>query len=278
VDDLIIIATYEIIVETMRHLGHQSHCLARATDGDVLLVAVVAARYFQNNHERALCVLKGMRYITAPLSTSRFSRRLHKLADWLELLLEAIGAIYAQEDVFIIDSLPVPVCQRVRAFRCRKLNARHPHGRCYFHRCAAKKWNFFGWRLHLVVTPAGVPVAFQLLPAAWPDLTPIYELTVGLRHRASVYGDKAYICALVKRSLRPTTRRQGVDLVALHKKNMRPNSLAERAGLRAYRHLIETANAQLESMGIQRLHARTNAGLAIKVLASLLALAVTNMN
>jgi len=275
-----IIAAYCIIEDTMRQLGHRSHYHARVSDAEVLTVAVLAAMYFQNNHERALCVLRGMRYIPQPLSTSRFSRRLHALADLLAYLVDLVGDLFAGGDVFIIDSMPVPVCQRVRAFRCRKIAAAAAPGRHYFGYCAAKKQKFFGWRLHLVCTPEGVPVRFSLLPAAWHDLTPIYELTHGLAKGAKVYGDKGYLSALVKRSLRPTVsreRRDGVHLIAWHKANMPPNSFEERRGLAEYRHRIETVNSQLANMGVQRLHARTNAGIALKMLASLLALACINL-
>jgi len=42
--------------------------------------------------------------------------------------------------------------------------------------------------------------------------------------------------------------------------------------------MIETVNSQLEKMGLQRLHTRTNEGFALKVLASLVALTFTNAN
>src|SRR4051812_42749333 len=202
-DDIKIITAYCIIEDTMRQLGHRSHYHAQVSDAEVLTVAVVSSMCFHNNHERALFVMKGMGYITKPLSTSRFSRRLHALAEWLQHITEWVGQLFAQGDVFIIDSMPVPVCKRVRAWRCRKLNAHHSSGRHYFGRCAAKKWLFYGWRLHLICTPAGVPVRFQLLPGAWHDLTPIYELTYGLPNGARVYADKGYVSALVKRTLRP---------------------------------------------------------------------------
>jgi len=35
-------------------------------------------------------------------------------------------------------------------------------------------------------------------------------------------------------------------------------------------------NSQLEAMGVQQLHARTNAGIALKLLAALFALTVAN--
>src|SRR5204863_2530929 len=124
--------------------------------------------YFQNHHERALFVMKGMRYITKPLSISRFSRRVHALAQWLEYITELMGHLFSQGEAFIIDSIPVPVCQSVRAYRCRKLHG--SHSRAYLGRCAAKKWSFFGWRLHLICTPDRIPVRFQMLPASLHDL------------------------------------------------------------------------------------------------------------
>lgn len=39
--------------------------------------------------------------------------------------------------------------------------------------------------------------------------------------------------------------------------------------------MIETVNSQLGKMGVQRIHARTNTGFALKVLASLIALIFT---
>lgn len=276
-DDIRIITAFCIIEDTMLKLEHKSHSLAQVTDAEVLLVAVVSAMYFQNHHERALFVMKGMHYISKPLSISRFSRRLHSLAMWLEYIVELVGQLFCQGEAFIIDSLPVPVCNSVRAYRCRKLSG--PHSRAYLGRCAAKKWNFFGWRLHLICTPHRVPVRFQMLPASFHDLTPIYELTFGLPDGASVYADKGYISAPTKRALRPTARRpHGVKLVALHRKGMKENTFEEWCGMKLYpRQSVESANSQLVSMGIQHLHARTDQGIAIKVLASLLALACTNI-
>jgi hypothetical protein len=98
---------------------------------------------------------------------SRFNRRLHKLADWFELILVVLTELHLKGDIFIIDSMPVPVCRRVRASRCKKVR-----GREYCGYCAAKREKIFGWRLHLIVNPQGVPVSFTMLPAGFHDLTP----------------------------------------------------------------------------------------------------------
>ena len=278
-DDIKIITVYVIIADILSGLGHQSHQLAQVSDAEILTIAVVSAMYFQNHHQQTLFVMRGLRYITRSISTSRFSRRLHALAQLLEYIVGAVGQLFAQGEVFIIDSLPLPVCKSVRATRCRKINGSLPCARAYFGKCAAKRWAFFGWRLHLICTPQGVPVTFQMLPASWHDLSPIYELTMELPTASCVYADKGYISSLVKRTLRPapSRHREGVYLVAWHKKSMQPNTFEEWCGLKRYRHLIETALSQLVSMGIQRLHARTNQGFSIKVLASLLALTCTNL-
>ncbi len=159
-DDSFIIAAYSIIADTLQSLGHESHPLATVSDPEVLTIAVVAAKYFQNHQERALSVMIGSGHVPR-LSVSRYNRRLHALAAWLEGLLGLLSKLFNRGEVFIIDSLPVPVCRRVRARRCKKVK-----GKAFCSYCAAKKEKFFGWRLHLVCTPAGVPVSFALLEAS----------------------------------------------------------------------------------------------------------------
>ena len=273
-NDALIVPIYVVIDETMKQLDHQSHRLAALSDAEVLTVAVVAAHACGNHQARALDLLYYMGYLTTRLSPSRFNRRLHALAAWLPLLVETVGAgvVQAQAAIcdFVIDSLPVPVCRRVRARRCGKVR-----GRAYCGYCAAKQEKFFGWRLHLVCTTDGVPVASVLLPASFHDLSPIHELLYGLPPGAYVYAAKAYNSADDEASILAAT---GVQLVPLRKDNMVPNTWAERCGLRAFRTTIETVNSQCEAMGLQRLRARTNAGFELKVQASVLALACANLD
>lgn len=266
-DEDLIVTAYVVIADTLAAAGHASHRLAGVTDAEVLTVAVVAAACFQNHHAVALAVMhKG--YLGGHLSASRFNRRLHALGDWLGLILELLGELFAAGEAFLLDSLPLPVCRRVRARRCRKVR-----GRAYCGYCAAKREKFFGWRLHLATTPAGVPVAFSLLPGGLHDLTPVHELTFGLPAGAGAYGDKAFNSKDDEASILAET---GVRLVPIRKANMRPNTWADKLALRELRPRIEATNSQLEAMGIQRLRARTNAGFGIKVHASLLALTLTN--
>lgn len=268
-NDTIIVTVYVLLDDLMKHLDHHDHCLAQVGDSQVLTVAVVAAKYFHNNHERALWVMVEMGYLSGRLSTSRFNRRLHQLADWLELALSVLGELFASGEVYILDSMPLPVCKRARARRCRKVR-----GRAYCGYCVAKREKFFGYRLHLICTPDGLPVSFTALPAAFHDLTPIHELVYVLPPGASVLTDKGYNSADDEATILAETQ---VRLIPIRRRNMQPNSWDEEMDLRRYRKSLETVNSQLEKMGVQHLHARSRPGFDIKVHASLLALACTNL-
>lgn len=269
-DDSFIITSYSIIADTMTGVGHESHPLAKVSDPEILTVAVVAAKYFRNHQERALCLMVRLGYIRA-LSISRYNRRLHALASWFEGTLVLLGELFAKGEAFIIDSLPLPVVKRVRARRCKKVR-----GKAFCGYCAAKQEKFFGWRLHMVCTPAGIPVSFTLLEASHHDLTPLHELCYVLPEGSCVYGDKGYNSGDDERSLLKETK---VKLVPARRKNMtEQNTLSELFALQRYRKGIETLNSQLEGMGIQHLKARTNQGFFIKVNASLFALICTNLD
>lgn len=267
-NDTYIVTAYSVIEDLLKAYGYQDDPRATVSAAEVLIVAVVAAKYFQNHHERALCILVKLGDIP-PLSVSRFNRRLHALRDWLSGIVSLLGELFATGAAFIIDSMPLPVCKRVRARRCKKVR-----GKPYCGYCAAKREKFFGWRLHLICTADGVPVSFEMLPASEHDLTPIHELTVNLPAGASVFGDKGYISADDARTIFEET---GVRLVSIRRHNMAPNTWADDFDLRLYRKRIETVYSQMEAMGIQRLHARTNFGFDLKAWATLLALAFTNI-
>lgn len=267
-NDAYIVTTYCVIDDILKAYGYQDDCRAQGSAAEILTVAVVAAKYLQNHHERTLYILSQLGYI-GRLSVSRFNRRLHALYEWLHNIVVVLGELYAQGEVFIIDSMPLPVCKRVRARRCKKVR-----GRAFCGYCAAKHEKFFGWRLHLICTEEGIPVAFDLLPASYHDLTAVHELAFGLPAGAALFGDKGFISAEDAKSLLADT---GVRLVTPKRKNMAPNSWADDYDLALYRKRIESVYSQMEAMGVQRLHARTNLGFDLKAFASVLALAFSNI-
>ncbi len=264
--DATFIITVFVVLDSMRQtfLGPQKD-KPQMTPAEVLTVAVVTARYVQNHLERAVGVMQETGYIPRSrcLSMSRFNRQLHRYSDFLGFCLQALMEVAREGEAFMLESMPTPVCKRKRARRCRKVR-----GRGYCGYCAAQGEKFFGWRLPLLCTPAGIPVSFTLLPAAFHDWTPLYELTVEWPTGAVLYGDKADKSGPDEAWFAA----EGIRLIPVRKKNMRPHALLDDYFLHRYRHGIETVHSQRERMGLARLRARTNAGFELKVHASLAAL------
>ena len=267
-NDEYIVTVFVVIDDLLKAMNYQDDVRAQSTAAEVLTIAIVAAKYFQNHHERGLCILQRLGYI-GKLSISRFNRLLHQLQACLYEISLVLGEIFAQNKVFIIDTSPVPVCRWVRRKRSKKLQ-----GRQYQGYCAAKKERYYGWQLHLLTNAQGCPVSFELLPAAWDELTHVQDLLAVLSEGSTVVADKGYISQFDELL---AYLDGGIRLVPKYRKNMRGNSSEDTALIQKHRSMIETVNSQLEKMGLQRLHARSNAGIALKVLASLLALTFTNL-
>ena len=82
---------------------------------EIILVAIVAARYFENNQERALLLLRQTGLIPKQrcLSVSRFNRQLHQQGDFLELCLQTLLELARQGEAFVMPqaaATPSIVC------------------------------------------------------------------------------------------------------------------------------------------------------------------------
>lgn len=139
-NDTYIVTVYVVMDDLLKLMNYQEDVRAKTKAAEILTLAVVAAKYFANHHERAVGVLSRLGYVKS-ISLSRFSRRLHNLLRWVEGLVELVGYLFSYGKVFIIDTLPLPVCKSVRAKRCHKVR-----GKLYEGYCASKKAGFFGWR------------------------------------------------------------------------------------------------------------------------------------
>ena len=186
-NDDYIVPVYTILDDILQVMNYQDDVRATLSGAEILTIAVISAKYFQNHHERALCILYRLGYISR-LSVSRFNRRLHALTDWLWQVSSVLSELFSSGRIFIIDAMPLPVCKRVRAKNCRKVQ-----GDAYYGYCASKQEKFFGWQLHLVCDAKGIPVSFDLLPASFDELVPLQYLLAPLDDCSIVVADKGYL-------------------------------------------------------------------------------------
>jgi len=155
----------------------------KLSDAEIITIAICSALFFGSNHQKARVWLRVTGYFPL-LSLSRFNRRVHYLKDFIEFCFESLNELFLTGELYIEDSMPLPVCKRARASRNKKVK-----GREYYGYCAAQEEKFFGFRLHLVVETTGIPVSLAILPGAYYDLTPLYEITFPLPKNSTVIGD-----------------------------------------------------------------------------------------
>lgn len=123
------------------------------------------------------------------LDQSQFNRRLRRLEPHLEQLrrswVRELGA--STEVSFIVDTKPLPV---VGYRRCKQRS--EFEGSASYGYCAARKMNYFGYKLVTLCTVAGLPVAYDLVPANVDERLAVEGVLSAVRG-GDIYGDKGFI-------------------------------------------------------------------------------------
>lgn len=146
----------------------------------------------------------------------------------------------------IVDSLPVPVCQFARAYRCRRFAGEAAYGKD-----VVARQTFYGFRLHARLAWPGVITRFAVAPANVHDLTLLPALvddTSGF-----VVGDRNYWSP----SLTTQLRQVGLALLAPYRWASRDPAPTLSACLSRVRYRIDTVFSQLvERCALKRVWAR----------------------
>ena len=134
----------------------------------------------------------------------------------------------------ILDSLPIPVCQFARAYRCQLFR-----GEATFGKDLLVRQTFYGFRIHVRMAWPGVITRFSLVPANVQELNVVYELVED--KPGLTLGDRNFWSPKVKEEL----RQKGVELeapfrMAKHDPHLKRSRLISR-----FRYLIDTVFSQL---------------------------------
>jgi Transposase DDE domain len=256
-----IIAIYAITDDLLKAVGHQDDCRAQLSDAEVITTALVSARFFGGNHQSAINYFKDHGLMPQMLSKSRFNRRWHRLFLPLLDLFDSLGTVLKSINPtteYLLDSFPVPLCDNIRIPKVRLVRSEDYRG--YI---ASKKRYFYGIRVQLLATSAGVPVEFAFLPGEANDVRGLNALPLSLPENAEVYGDAAYTDYPAEDDLRHT---DGVVLQIARKRNStRPDSRALAYIKQVIRHPIETVFSQITLRFPKSIHAVTLDGFLLKL-------------
>jgi hypothetical protein len=123
------------------------------------------------------------------LERSQFNRRLRKLGDDIEILRRTWVRKLVGENAnsFVIDTKPIPVVGYRRSKKHSDFDGSADYGYC-----AARKMNYFGYKLVVLSTLKGLPVAYDLVPANTDERKAV-EGVLQVVHGSDIYGDKGFI-------------------------------------------------------------------------------------
>src|ERR1700745_2653266 len=117
-----IIATFCLCDDLLKAMHHQEDRQCQMNDAEIMTTALTDALLFLRNHQSARAMLKQHGYIPHMVSKSRFSRRLHRIKTLFILffdLLAQMWKILNTDAVYVIDSIPIAVCDNIRIRRSK---------------------------------------------------------------------------------------------------------------------------------------------------------------
>ena len=245
---------------------------ARISTAEIMTIALVAATFFAGNQELSRQFLIEHGYLSYSISKSRFNRRLYRIPDTLwQALFALLADVHRQlnpDQEYVVDSMPIPVCDNIRIRRCKLYQ-----DEAYRGKIASKRRYFYGIRVHLLITATGQPVEMLLAPGSVADIRAFRSMDLDLPEGAEIYADAAYTDYLFEDTLQEVSK---IELIAARKSNstrVRPGwitYLADRVRKR-----VETTFSLLAERLAKSVHAVTPRGFELKVFLTVLAFAIT---
>ena len=174
-----------------------------------------------------------------------------------------------QDEVFIIDSMPLEICK----FSRRKRNSWGNNdkylapvkGKCM----AQDNKDYFGYKLHAICSREGVIKYFEIGKASQHDIGYVKENIDKICNNFSeckIYGDKGYLSPIVKEKL---FEKAGVDLIVPSRKNQKVQ-VALPAYFGRVRKRIETVFSQLcDQFMIQRNYTKNFFGYETRIISKI---------
>jgi hypothetical protein len=199
---------------------------------------------------------------------TRYNLRKKSLAPFILKLNQAMAEpLNEGENVYIVDSMPIPVCKNAREKRlkacCHDFETKPDKGYS-----AINQQYFIGYKLHLVTSLRGVFFSMDLSKASVHDLHYLNDLKYSGMNNCTLLADAGYISSEYQTDLFHTARVEVKTPMRNNQNDFKPYPFV----FKKSRKRIETMFSQLcDQMLIKRNYAKSFAGLAVRVLAKVTA-------
>src|SRR4029453_13769413 len=155
--------------------------------------------------------------------------------------------------IYVIDSLPIAVCDNIRIRRSKLYSDEDFRGYQ-----ASKKRYFYGLKIHLMVTQEGQPVECFLTYGGFGDVDALKYYAYELPDGSIIFADKAYNDYEIEDLLQEVDH---IQLLPIRKKNSKRAVPLYISFVQCYhRKRVETAGSLIEQLLPKSLHAVTQQG------------------
>ena len=241
----------------------------RLSDAELVTLAVVSALLGYDNESQFVRFAKTHLRPWFPYVPNRdgFNKRLRRSADTIARVVGALAreCVSWHDDVWLVDSTPVECGTSRETAKRSGLAGWAEYGWCASH----SRW-FWGLRLHLIATPAGLPVCFALAGAKADER----EVCADMIDRAGLAQPGQTLIA--DKGYRSEDFETGLNDIGITVLRPATRTEAPRTGaklLRPVRQIIESINWTLKGqLTLERHRGRTRAGVAARIATRLLAL------
>jgi hypothetical protein len=256
-----IIAIFCLCDDLLTAMHHQENCQCQMNDAEIMTTAFIASLFFRGNHESARAMLQQHGYIPYMVSKSRFNRRLHRIKEIFIIVFNLLGTTWKMRNtdaIYVIDSIPIAVCDNIRIRRSKIYAGENFRG---YH--ASKKRYFYGLKIHLMVTQEGQPVECFLTPGSFGDVDALKSYAYALPDGSIIYADKAYNDYEIEDLLKEV---EHIHLIPMRKKNSKRALSRSSSFVQSYhRKRVETAGSLIAQLLPKSIHAVTSQGFELKV-------------
>ncbi|AZZ58971.1 IS982-like element ISRa1 family transposase [Riemerella anatipestifer] len=131
------------------------------------------------------------------IERSVYNKRKRRLSLRTEQIRQRISMEFNEfEDIFIVDSMPMKVCENARSTRSKICKEQSYSSPTYGY-CASQKLYFYGYKLHAVCSLNGVIKNFDISPASVHDIHYLKDIGEQMRN-CTLIGDRGYLSAKVQ--------------------------------------------------------------------------------
>jgi hypothetical protein len=132
------------------------------------------------------------------IDRSNFNKRRRRLRLYIHKVTQQLSMILNEaENVFLVDSIPVPVCKIVREKRCKFTGESFEDAPDKGYSAVTKSY-YYGYKLHLVTSIKGVFHSMDLTKASVHDVSYLKEMEDSGMNKATLIGDKGYLSKQVQ--------------------------------------------------------------------------------